>query len=205
MIKNYLTVIARQLWRHKSYVGINVLGLSTAVAMSVLAFLNWKHDADFDRFQTQGERIFRVGINKEDGGLQHGVCPAPLAQAAKAGISGVQAACRWDSKKTTVKHGNEVWNEEVHFTDGNFLDLFDFQLLSGSKDISDKSKIWLTPAMARKYFGNDHPVGASLLLYAGEPYQRSLTVGGVIQKPPTNSSIPVSYTHLHLEALKPTG
>lgn len=196
MIKSHISLIARQLWRYKSYVGINVIGLSAAVAMSILAFLNWKHDYDFDRFHAKGERIFRIGINKEGNGMQHGICPAALGQAAVTGISGVQAACRWDSKKITLKNGTEVWNEQVHFADANFFDVFDFKLLAGSNNLADKSKIWLTPKMAQKYFGNENPVGATLLLYAGESYQRNLTVGGIVQKPPTNSSLQFNFlTH----------
>lgn len=196
MIKSYITLITRQLWRYKSYVAVNVIGLSTAVAVGILAFLNWKHNFDFDRFHTNGEHIFRVGITKEGTGMQHGTCPAPLAQAARAGISGVQAACRWDSKKATLKYGTDTRNERIHFTDENFPDIFDFQLLAGSNNLGDKSKIWLTQKMAIKYFGNQNPVSATLLLYAGEPYQRSLTVGGVLQNPPTNSSIQFDFlTH----------
>ncbi len=189
MLKNYIALISRQLARYKSYVAVNVLGLSAAVAVSILAFLNWKHNADFDRFHTKGDRIFRVGINKEGSGVQQGICPAPLAQAALKGISGVQAACRWDSRQVILKNGTEVWTEKVHYTDGNFLDIFDFRILSGGKDLGDKSKIWLTPDMAQKYFGNENPVGATLLINAGEPDQQTLTVGGVVQKPPTNSSL----------------
>ncbi|MFT6941432.1 MAG: putative ABC transport system permease protein, partial [Cyclobacteriaceae bacterium] len=48
MLKNFLIVTFRQLFKNKIYVGINIVGLGLALACCIVAYQNAKYDWDFD-------------------------------------------------------------------------------------------------------------------------------------------------------------
>jgi putative ABC transport system permease protein len=96
-----------------------------------------------------------------------------------------------------VKSGDNVYSEAVHFVDSNFLEVFNFPLAGGSADLTARNHVLITERMAEKYFGRQDPVGQSLLFYAGEPFQKSLKVAGVLKDLPSASSIRFTFlTHL---------
>ena len=83
MFRNYLKTAARHLFNHKSYVLINVVGLGLGITLSILAYLNRKFDADFDKFHTNADQLYRVETVKSSNQNIYGVVPAPLAALAK--------------------------------------------------------------------------------------------------------------------------
>ena len=60
MIRNYLTTAYRNLRRHALLSAISILGLSVAVAASVLILEYAHHELTYDTFQPEHKRIYRV-------------------------------------------------------------------------------------------------------------------------------------------------
>ena len=81
MFQNYFKIAYRHLFRNKSYVLINVGGLGISLACCVLAYLNWKYDADFDKMHSQAEQIFRVECIDNTVNNVHGWSPMPSSAA----------------------------------------------------------------------------------------------------------------------------
>jgi len=197
MIQNYLKLALRHLRRNGRYVLINVAGLGIALAFCIFSFENYQFAHSFDSWHPAKERVFRVETFKNSNHLLHGVCPAYLPPQAAAEIPGIEAATRIDSRGLVVKRGENVFNQQVHFVDENFLDVFDFQLLSGQARLADRDALLITEDMAKKFFGDENPVGQTLLLYADIPQRKNLTVSGVLKNCPKNSSIQFQFlTHL---------
>jgi ABC-type antimicrobial peptide transport system permease subunit len=114
----------------------------------------------------------------------------PLIAAAQNDFPGIEKAVRYDSRGMNIKGSqSEPFTEQVYFTDPSFFSLFNFPVVKGTNDITDLNAVLLTESMAKKYFGNQDPVGKTLLFYAGESYARPLTVKGVLKDVPMNSSI----------------
>jgi len=91
MLKNYLIVAFRNFRRNKIFSLINVLGLSIGISASLVIFLIVQYDFSFDRFENNGNRIYRVVSEysfQGNPGNTRGV-PAPLADAVKKELSGV--------------------------------------------------------------------------------------------------------------------
>jgi hypothetical protein len=89
-----------------------------------------------------------------------------------------------------VRHGDEVFNEYVHFAGGDFFGVFDFSVVSGSAGaLGDREQVLITQSLAKKYFGDGDPIGQAMTVYVGQPYQSQLTVGAVLADPPLNSSL----------------
>lgn len=197
MLQNYVKIALRLFRRNGRYMLINVLGLGAALAFCILSFTNYRYAHSFDQWHREANWIFRVEVYKSTNHLLHGTCPATLAQVAPAQIPGVEAATRIDSRGLTIKRGDNVFAQQVHFVDENFFDFFDFPLIRGQARLADRNALLITEDMSKKFFGDEDPVGQQLLLYADEPGAKPLTVSGVLKNCPKNSSLRFDFlTHL---------
>ena len=189
MLLNYFIIPVRNLRRNFRHTVINVAGLAFAVAFSILAFLVYRFANSFDGWHPDAARIVRIEPIKASSNERIGMCPNPLVDIAGSSIAGVELATSVDANGTVVKLGDRVFNEILEFTDEHFRQMFDFELLYGSDDISDRSKVLITETIAEKYFGKENPIGKELLFFADSDAKKVLTIGGVIKKMPLNSSI----------------
>jgi len=197
MIYNYLKIALRRLRRDARYMVINVLGLGVALAFCILSFTNYRYAHSFDQWHSGSDKIFRVEVYKSSNHILHGTCPASLTPIATSHIPGIEAATRIDSRGLTIKRGENVFNQQVHFVDDNFLDFFQFPLVSGQAKLSDHSSLLITAEMAEKFFGDENPIGQQLLLYADAKIPNPLIITGVMKDCPKNSSIRFDFlTHL---------
>jgi putative ABC transport system permease protein len=60
MIKNYLKIAWRNLWKHKFYTFINVFGLALSIACSIILFQFINYHSGFDRYHHDAKNIYRV-------------------------------------------------------------------------------------------------------------------------------------------------
>lgn len=196
LLKNYVKTAYRHLGRHKAYLMVNLLGLSLALALCIVAYINWKFDADFDLFHPHADKIFRVTTIKSNSLEIYGVCPAPIVEAAKMNHAGVIDAISLDSWNVNVNKGLDTYTEVIHFTESSFLDWFHFPLIEGAAEIDNPNRLLITERMAKKYFSEGNPIGQSLILFPGEPRKRELVISGILKNPPLNSSIQFNFiTH----------
>lgn len=189
MLQSYLTIAFRNFRRNGRYLVINVLGLGIALAFCIMSFANNRFAYSFDDWHAGKERIFRVESYKASNHLLHGVCPSTLPTAAVAEIPGVEAATRLDSRRVVVKYGENVFSEQIHFADENFLQVFSFPLLAGQARMADRNALLISEKTAKKFFGTENPVGKELVLYADLEKRMVCTVSGVTKDCPKNSSI----------------
>lgn len=207
MLSNYITLAFRNLRQNSRYFLINVLGLGVALAFGILAWLNYRFANTYDTHHPDAGRIVRVELIKQSNNELYGVCPAALGPAAVDNIPAVEAMCRYDSRGTVVKNGDQVLNENLYFADENFFQFFHCPVLKGQIDLQDRSKVIIDEPTAEKYFGQDDPIGKPLVFYAETEHKLTLSVGAVVKKIPLNSSLRFRFlTHLdnQLDAGKAT-
>ncbi|GAB3953711.1 ABC transporter permease [Spirosoma harenae] len=188
MFSNYLKIALRNLRRNIRYVIVNVLGLGLGLSFGILTFLNYRYAHSYDDWHTKRDRIVRVECIRAENSSLYGVCPSPLTDEAKQ-VTGVEMAVRLASKQAVVKQGENIFNEKIHFADRNFFRVFDFDALNGTTDFSDPSSVLISKEIATKYFGNQDPIGKSLIVYADQPDRKTLTVRGVVDGQLKHSSI----------------
>ncbi|MCO6480888.1 MAG: ABC transporter permease [Phaeodactylibacter sp.] len=205
MLRNYLKIALRNIWKNKLYFGINVVGLGIALACSIIAYLNYAFDRSFDAFHQKRDRIYRVNMIRQGNGLEYGLAPLPLGPAAARDVPGIRRCVRVEYRQAAVKRGETVLSESIQYVDPAFFELFDFPLVSGSYEaLADKNKILISDPVAKRYFGAENPVGKELTLYPGEPHQMSLLVGAVLAERPMHSSIDYSLI-THFDNLRVDG
>jgi len=190
MIRNYLTIIFRNLWKNKLYTFINVISLAVGIASIVWGIQDYRYSFSYDNFHNDGKNIFRVLTKTAGSDNRKGYCPELLAASAKNDFPSITQAVRWDSRGLNVKAPqNDPFETGAHFTDASFFELFNFPLIRGTNQIQDRSTVLLTERSAKKFFGDSDPLGKTLMLYSDEPFKMPLTVTGILKDPPANSSI----------------
>ena len=193
MLHNYLKIALRNIWKNKLYFGINIMGLGIALACSIIAYLNYAFDQSFDTFHEKRENIYRVNMVRQSNGVEYGLAPLPLGPAAEQDIPGISRSVRIEYQQAAVKRNETVLSESIQYADPGFFQLFDFRLLAGSYDaLSDRNKVLISDPVAKRYFGEENPIGKELILHPGEPFQQALLVGAVLAERPMNSSIEYS-------------
>ena len=103
MFKNYFKIIVRNLWRNKLYTLINVIGLGVGIASIVWGFQNYRFSFSYNNFHKDRQSIFRVLTKAEGSDNLKGICPLPLAAAAKNDFSVVKETVRWDGRGLDIK------------------------------------------------------------------------------------------------------
>ncbi|MGN6436056.1 MAG: hypothetical protein ACTHMM_05965 [Agriterribacter sp.] len=70
MIRNYLKVAIRNLWRNKSFSIINITGLATGICCFLLIALYVLDELNYDRYYENADRIYRVNADIKFGGAE---------------------------------------------------------------------------------------------------------------------------------------
>ncbi len=190
MIKNFFFTALRNVFKNWSYSAINILGLSTGLAAIIYITLFVKFELGYDKFHENGEDIYRVGVyglmmNNE---INQAVTAAPMAEAMLNDYPEVINTCRIKGAGDwLIRYEKKKFNEkEWLFADSTFFEMFSFKLIEGDPQtvLAKPNNIVMTEKGAKKYFGNDNPMGKLLRV---EDDTTLYEVVGLMEDPPENS------------------
>jgi putative ABC transport system permease protein len=191
MLRSFVILSLRNLFRkNRLFTLINIGGLSIGLASVLLVALFIYDEYIFDRYHKNANRIYRIVLDfKEEGNIVSWArTSAPIAQHLRGAYPEVEEVVRLRKNSgTDLLTNNELkfFEERLFFADSTLFRVFDIDLVSGNSNhaLHDKNSIVLTAAMARKYFGNEDPVGKTLRLNN----KADLKVTGIIKEMPANS------------------
>ncbi len=194
MIKNYLKVSIRNLLKHKGYAFINILGLAVGIAASVLIFLYITNEMSYDKFHEKADRTYRITAdwsNKGDSRIHQLGTPFILAQTIREKYPQVEAITQLSGPlgDVIVRYRDNAFKEtEAFCAEPSFFDVFSFPLLKGNPETSlkDPNMLVMTQSLAKKYFGDEDPMGKTIEMQAsGDKLFFQIT--GVMEDIPQNS------------------
>jgi len=189
MLKNYLKIALRNIKRHKVFSFINLAGLAIGMACFILIVLWIQNELSFDKFHTNKDRLFRIQNKLSSGNYANSLTYA-LPPVLKEKYPEVEEMARvWPWHRSLVKYQDKSFDEEnFYLTDPGFFKMFSFPFIHGNPEtaLPDKYSVVLTQKTARRYFGNENPVGKILYLAA---HDADFKVTGVIANIPSNSHL----------------
>ena len=191
MIKNYLKIAFRNLWRHKAFSFINIMGLTVGMSACFLIFLYVKFELTYDAFNTKADRIYRVvaDIKTPTEVIKAGTAAWAVAPNIKNEFPEVEAFVRVSGADMLVSRGDAKFQEDnARYADSAFFQVFDFKLIKGDPRtaLTAPLTVVLSEKTAKKYFGNTDPMGQTLLFTADK---LPATVTGIMKNMPENSQI----------------
>jgi len=191
MLKNYLKISFRNIFRHKGYSFINIFGLTVGLTTSIFIFLWVVDELSYDRFHANADNIYRVMINNTypDGRIiTHGATPVKLKDAMQTGVSEINLITQLSmDTELLIKHDVKSFNEQGIYADKTLFSVFSFSKIKGNPDnpLPDIKSIAISQKLAQKLFGDDNAIGRSLQV--GQTYD--LIVTCVFDDIPENSSL----------------
>ncbi|GAB3963200.1 ABC transporter permease [Spirosoma harenae] len=168
MLSNYLTIAFRNLWRHKAFTAINIVGLAVGLATCLLIVLFVLHELSYDRYHANADRLYRMTLNSRLGesDFHYAYTSEPAGKALLDECPAVETVTRLrDDGDMLVKHDHDTFKEErVAFVDSNFFSFFTIPLRKGNvaNALVEPKTVVLTETTARKYFGEADPIGKTL-------------------------------------------
>lgn len=190
MIKHFISITLRNLFRNKTYTLINMIGLAIGMACTLLIFLWVNHEMSYDKFHTNYDQIYRVVENQYYAGNEVfpvAVTPSPLAPWLKENYSEVIRTTRFTNRTWVIEKDTKAFSEKTGLVDTGFFKLFTVKFIEGNPDIafSNNLSVILTKDVSDKYFGGESPLGKTLRINKNYDF----TVSAVIEKFPKNSHI----------------
>jgi MacB-like periplasmic core domain len=152
---HYLTTAFRSLRRNRLFTGLNIFGLATGLACSILIFLWVRDELSYDRFNPGAERIFRLVETVKQ--IPTAQVPTAFAAAITAQVAQAKNATRLYPAIRLMTIGTRKFNEKrAFFADANFLTIFNYPLVRGDKKsaLALPNGVVLAEATAIKYFGS---------------------------------------------------
>ncbi len=193
MLRNYLKIAWRNIWKNKVFSAINIFGLSIGLACCILMFLLIQHELSYDKFNVQAKNIYRITsvMDGTDGKRNLAITPAPWAPLMKKDYPEIKNFVRLlkDEKATVGQTGEQHYYEnDLLYSDSTFFDVFSFSLSKGNAALAleQPNSIILSKETAIKYFGEADPIGKTLEINSfGRNFNVQVT--GVANDIPSNS------------------
>lgn len=157
----------RFLGQHKVYTAIEIFGLSVSLMFVILILTYTRQELTTDRFHADAERIYMLGDE------QHNMSAYGIAGRLKERYPEIEDYCYVTSAilfagqdEIPVLTEGKKWNSSVSFVNDNFFRFFSFPLVIGNKDyvMANQNEAVLSESYARKVFGNEDPVGKTLVM-----------------------------------------
>jgi putative ABC transport system permease protein len=182
MLKNYFKISLRSLMKNPLNSFINVFGLAAAIGICIFAyaFARWTYSTD--QFHEHKNTVYLTTFFADRDGTQqqYGLAPVPLAEMMRQDFAQIKKVCRVEDRNVVVKYQDRVFHERVRFTDPEFLEIFTFPLKWGiANSLSDGNSIILSEDMSVKYFGEENPIGQTILVKFDQDRSKAFKITGV--------------------------
>lgn len=190
MIRHYLTIAFRNIFRNKVFSLITTIGLSIGMATFVLILLWVMDEMRFDRFHANIDQMYCI-IEKQDysdGQMLHtNNTPFALRDELLSNYPEIASATRtiWMGDRPMSFEDKVLSTGSIAMVDPEFCDIFSFKLIKGNpKALIEPNTIMITEQVAQSFFGDRDPIGKTLKMDG----QYDFEIGAVLANIPKNST-----------------
>lgn len=190
MIKNNFKIALRNLWRNKTFTGINIFGLAFGLTCCLLMILYITNELSFEKFNKNADEVYRVAFSDYLGEGSFATTPFPIGAALKAQLPEVKAMTRVAyTGNSLVQYETNQGFEPITYADEAVFNIFSFPLVDGNLNtaLQDPNSIAISERMAKKYFGNEDPINK--ILKIGSTGKLNSTVKAIFKDLPQNAHL----------------
>lgn len=191
LFKSYFKLALRHSWKNKGAVSINVIGLGLSLSICVFVYMMHAYNLEFDNFYKNTEDVYRLNSITERKGVErrNEFSPMALDYELRHNIGSIEATSSFFTRGLKVKSGIDFFSERVGVVSADFPEMFELPLWYGTfKDFGKLPVVFLKKRVAERYFGSKVALGESLTIYLSENRKIEVTVGGVFEQIPENTS-----------------
>jgi putative ABC transport system permease protein len=194
MLTNYLKSALRFIKHNKVFAGINLLGLSIALAASFIMLLFVINELSYNRCHKNSKRVYRVLNYYVDFKNTQSGTPYVLASTLKDEFPQVEKAVKIRYMRgfsLKLKDQSVIVVSDAIATDSDIFDIFTLPLISGSSSenlLDELNSIVLSRTLAEKVFPGQNPVGQEIVGMVNNTEQIFM-VTGVFEDLPQNSTL----------------
>ena len=199
MFTSFLKVTLRKLYREKLYTFINIAGLSLGIACCLILGVFLYGELTYDQYNKNYKRIYRVTVEMTNQGTSTKIAytPSALALILKKVNPDVIDCVRFigisDAQGLAIRSGDDTffW-KSVYMADDNVFRVFTYDIIYGDPKTAlvDPKSIAVSETFARKYFGDENPIGKTVstdfgtykisLVFADQPENTHLKTNVII-------------------------
>ncbi|MDA3893406.1 MAG: ABC transporter permease [Salinivirgaceae bacterium] len=195
MIANYLKLAWRHIISQKKYSLVVIFGMAVSIVAAFLIFSYVKFEKGFDNFHTDADHLFRVVVDAKREGNNNYKSPYSFSAQGPTALEEIPEVLSYTrliamnnmvlSSQNSNGDNSSISVKEFYYADDNFFSVFTFPFLWGDNELALKEpgSIAISSSIAQKLFGNENPVGKSILIDG--KYKNTIT--GVFYDAPENT------------------
>jgi len=191
MIKYFLKIVIRFLWRNKTYSGLNYACLTFGFTCAIIASLYILNIFDYDKFHSNYRRLYSVEayvtfFNGDRFPKEY--LTASLPDMLKKHAPEIEEVVRMTERSYSFVHEDKTYAGNGFYADNNFFDVFSFPVIYGnSRDIlNDINSIVISESMALNFFENADCTGKILVMNNGSN-REAYRISGIFRQVPNQS------------------
>ena len=191
ILRNYLLISLRNLFKNKIFVGINVFGMGIAIACSMVAYLSFVNHAGFDSMHTHVADVYRVGAIREAAGKeeQYASVPVALGHMIRENAGDVKNIIRFSTSFSKIRSNNDYFDASLAYVDPAAFSIFSFEFIAGKPGaLSNRAAIFLSESMSVKLFGTTDALGKTVQQQLSSGDVVDYEVAAIYKDQPFNSS-----------------
>ncbi|MFK7757865.1 MAG: ABC transporter permease [Flavobacteriales bacterium] len=192
MIKLYVKIALRYLFKNRLYSFLNIGGLAVGVASFLIIMIYVNYEKSYDTFENS-ENVYRVFMDYKEG---------DTFEAGDAQTYNLSGPTLTEQIPEVLGHTTLYYFEKVTFdinnqlltqlsgamADESYLDIFKYNLIEGDREtaLKEPNTLVLSETLEQKLFGTESGIGKVVSVFSsGE--EISLKVTGIIEDIPSNS------------------
>ena len=190
MLRNYIKIAWRNIWRNKAFSLTNLLGLTIGMSCTLLILLWVQDELSWDKFHPNHKEVYHIMANREFNGEVNTdiATPFPLSDALRQNFPEIRNTAMDDyGGDHVIKLGDKLVKKRGYFTNPDYFKIFRWTFVKGNAAtaLSRPENMVITESAATALFGSEDPIGKVVLM----DNHANHTISAVVQNPPSNSTI----------------
>jgi len=200
MLKKNFSTAWRRLVKDRQFTLLNIIGLSTGLACTILIYSWTTDELQVDKYNTKDSQLYQVLLNSASGDGHETTTgdhtPGLLAATLLKEMPEVTAstsiiAPSWHDKKGILTTGQATATTNAWFVGKDFFDVFSLPLIAGDKAgvLRSNNDIVISTDLALQLFGTTADIIGKSLEWNHSGYSGLYRISGIFQKPPANATM----------------